>query len=75
MVIKKIVAPSNLCVEPYLTQWYADLESGMQIWIQTNEDNKNPKWVRLGALYEASFYEDKHSDIIQDWIRSYDFPS
>ncbi len=54
MIIKKIVAPSKLCCEPYLTEWHANLESGMQIWIQTSEDETNPKWIRFGDLYEMS---------------------
>lgn len=53
MIIEKIVAPCNLSSkEPYGTQWHADLESGKEIWIQTAEDTQNPKWVRLGDLYE-----------------------
>ena len=47
-----MTAPCSLNTEPYLTEWHADLESGMEIWIQTSEDQENPKWVRLGNLFE-----------------------
>jgi len=46
-----MTAPCSLNTEPYLTEWHADLESGMEIWIQTSE-TEEMKWVRLGSLYE-----------------------
>ncbi len=52
MIKKMMTAPCSLNTEPYLTEWHADLESGMEIWIQTSEDESNPKWVRLGSLFE-----------------------
>ncbi len=52
-----MTAPCSLNTEPYLTEWHADLESGMEIWIQTNEDESNPKWVRLGNLLEIIWIE------------------
>lgn len=64
MIIEKIVAPCDLSSkEPYGTQWHADLESGKQIWIQTSEDIENPKWVRLGDLYEMLVTSYKSSDM------------
>jgi hypothetical protein len=76
VVINKIVAPSKLCCEPYLTEWHANLEIGMQIWIQTSQDPENPKWIRLGDLYEATVAANKTSDTLTDWIASYNnFPS
>jgi hypothetical protein len=47
-----LTAPCSLNIEPYLTEWHADLESGMEIWIQTSEDESNPKWERLGNILE-----------------------
>ncbi len=47
-----MTAPCSLNTEPYLCEWHADLQSGMEIWIQTSEDESKPKWVRLGSLYE-----------------------
>lgn len=58
MIIKKIVAPSKLCCEPYLTEWHADLEAGMQIWVQTSKDENDPKWIRLGDLFEQAWVKD-----------------
>ncbi len=71
MVVKKIVAPSNLCCEPYKTEWHADLETGMQIWIQINKDELNPKWIRLGELFESAVRASKPSMDLEDWIQSY----
>ena len=68
MIKKMMTAPCSLNTEPYLTEWHADLESGMEIWIQTSEDQENPKWVRLGYLYEKSVMADKPSLDIRDWI-------
>ncbi len=53
-----MTAPCSLNTEKYLCEWHADLESGMEIWIQTSEDENNPKWVRLGHLLEIIWIED-----------------
>lgn len=64
MKIEKIVAPCDLSSkEPYGTEWHADLESGKQIWIQTNKDIDNPKWVRLGNLFEEYYDYEKGSGL------------
>lgn len=62
MKIEKIVAPCDLSSkEPYGTEWHADLESGKQIWIQTNKDIDNPKWIRLGDMYEDYYINGRDS--------------
>lgn len=52
MIKKMHTAPTNLCHEPYLTEWHADLEEGIQIWVQAGIEGTN--WVRLGDLFERS---------------------
>lgn len=59
-IMKRMSPPNNLQREPYKTQWYADLESGLQIWIQCSPDQENPKWRRLGDVLEELF---DHLDI------------
>lgn len=56
IVIEKIVAPSNRSSKEALgTVWIADLESGKEVWVQVSQDQENPKWKRLGDLYEELF--------------------
>ncbi len=51
---RKLCVPTNLfSFAPYGTRWLADLESGNQLWIQTSENPKHPKWVRLGEFLES----------------------
>lgn len=80
MIKKMLTPPTNLSKEPYLTEWHADLEGGLEVWIQTNEDEENPKWVRLGSLLEKVWQSNQfipngrvHSsdftiDDLKDWI-------
>lgn len=56
-LIKKIVAPTKHCIEPYLTVWIADKDEGRQIWIQTS-DGDAPNWERYGNLFEEMWLED-----------------
>jgi len=65
-VIQKIIAPSNLCTEEYLTIWIADLEKEKQIWIQTSE-TENPHWERIGNLFEESIIETNDLDTV-NWL-------
>lgn len=62
MIKKMMTAPCSLNTEPYLCEWHADLESGMEIWIQTSEDQEHPLWVRLGMLFEKCYIKDKCLD-------------
>jgi len=57
MIKKMTTNPCSLNKEKYLCEWHSDLESGMEIWIQTSEDEGNPKWVRLGNLLEKIWFE------------------
>lgn len=51
---KKLHVPTNLfSLAPYGTQWIADMENGTQLWIQTSQDQKHPKWVRMGEFLET----------------------
>lgn len=68
MIKKMMTAPCSLNTEPYLTEWHADLESGVEIWIQTSE-TEEMKWERLGNLYERAVLADKPSLNIRDWIK------
>lgn len=68
MVKNMITLPTHLDHEPYLTEWHADVEPGMQIWIQSSKDQENPRWVRLGELFEHAILTKKKSLSIKDWI-------
>ena len=55
-VTRKFSCPTNLSsFEEYGTIWIADMENGIQIWIQTSKESNNPKWIRLGDLLEISY--------------------
>lgn len=58
-----MTAPCSLNVEPYLCEWHGDLETGIEIWIQTSEDQENPKWMRLGNILEKIWFEDKYNGL------------
>jgi hypothetical protein len=56
---KKFYCPTNLSsFEEYGFVWKADLENGVQIWIQTSKDSTHPKWIRLGDLLEINYIND-----------------
>lgn len=55
MIKKMMTAPCSLDREPYLCEWHADLESGMEIWIQISKDQEHPDWIRMGNLFEKAY--------------------
>lgn len=59
MIKKMITIPTRLDSEPYLTEWHADVEPKVQIWIQCSKDLQAPKWIRLGELYEEAVLKGK----------------
>ncbi len=53
ITLEKFTTPSDRASsEEYGTKWVANLESGVQIFIQTSLDKEQPKWVRLGTIVE-----------------------
>lgn len=75
-LIKKIVAPTKHCSEPYLTVWIADKDEGTQIWIQTSSDISAPQWERYGNLFEQMWLEDNNelNEDIELCRKSFSFP-
>lgn len=70
MIIEKVVAPENISnKEPYGTKWYALMEHGTEVWIQTSPDQEKPKWCRLGDLYETYHMENKLFE--PEWFKKF----
>lgn len=63
-----ITLPTHLDHEPYLTEWHADVEPKKQIWVQSSKDSENPKWVRLGDLFEDMIITHKKKLSMKDWV-------
>jgi len=63
--------PTHLDKEKFLCEWYADTGTTKKIWVQTSQDEMNPKWKRLGdVLEEAILYP--HSDpSLEYWMKNY----
>lgn len=71
MIIEKVVAPENLSnKEPQGTRWIADLESGIQVWIQISQDSDKPNWQRLGDVYESYHLENIHYE--PEWLKRFE---
>lgn len=51
-ILHKIITPTHLDHEEFLTMWIVDLEKGKQIWVQISRDQEKPVWRRYGELYE-----------------------
>ncbi len=51
-VIMKYVSPSNQCHAPQGQRWLADKEDGLELWLQTSDNETEPKWRRYGAVIE-----------------------
>lgn len=69
MIIKKIVAPSNLEREKYLTLWHADLEIGQQLWVQSSKDEEHTKWIRLGDMLEQLAIMPENEALLKEFVR------
>ena len=68
MVKDMITLPTHLDHEPYLTEWHADVEPAIQIWIQCSRDPENPRWIRLGELFEQAILAGKTTLSVEDLI-------
>lgn len=49
---KQYRRPNSLDKYLYGSTWEYNGESGTELWSQSSEDSENPKWRRLGDIYE-----------------------
>lgn len=69
--------PTGFDFAHYGQQWiFSDDNSRNETYIQTSEDENNPKWERIGGLLEVAF-EDlfKNADFINECLRMYKYKS
>jgi len=51
----KYTRPSSYDFEPYLTQWIFTEDLHTEIYVQMNEDEQHPQWIRVGSILETAF--------------------
>lgn len=54
---KQYRRPNSLDKNEFGSIWDADMESGLEVWVQSSNEIDNPKWVRLGELFEKNYHE------------------
>ncbi len=52
-MLMKYSRPTKYDKEPSGSLWHADMESGIEMWIQCGESE--PDWKRIGDIYEKYF--------------------
>jgi hypothetical protein len=70
-IIKKIIAPTKQHHEEFNTLWIADLDQGIQMWLQTSQDIEKPNWERVGNLYEQWALEVGEKGLGLKWVVPY----
>ncbi len=59
-MLMKYHRPTSINKEPFFMIWHANLESGIELWVQGSTDIEHPDWQRLGDVYEKTYLEKYH---------------
>ena len=69
----KYSRPTYLSRAPRKTVWFADMEDGVEIFVQASEDESKPQWLRAGKFLENAFcFEMQNPDFITTAMKLYD---